>query len=110
MENIHKPIDLNNNQIINLQQQGKTVIIIEVNKKQIGLIALSDTLKSESRELIKILHKLNIKTVMLTGDNHLTAKYIANQLSIDEAISFGQNRDPYSLRKSLLTQRLALNR
>jgi Cu2+-exporting ATPase/Cu+-exporting ATPase len=84
---IHKPIDLNNNQIINLQQQGKTVIIIEVNKKQIGLIALSDTLKSESRELIKILHKLNIKTVMLTGDNHLTAKYIANQLSIDEVIS-----------------------
>ena len=84
---IHKPIDLNNNQITNLQQQGKTVIIIEVDKKQIGLIALSDTIKPESIELVKILHKLNIKTVMLTGDNHLTAKYIAKQLGIDEVIS-----------------------
>lgn len=86
---IHKPIelDLKNNKITDLQQQGKTVIIIEVDKKQIGLIALSDTIKPESIELVKILHKLNIKTVMLTGDNSLTAKYIAKQLGIDEVIS-----------------------
>lgn len=86
---IHKPteFDLKNNQITDLQQQGKTVIIIEIDKKQIGLIALSDTIKSESIELIKILHKLNIKTVMLTGDNNLTANHIAKQLGIDEVIS-----------------------
>jgi Cu2+-exporting ATPase/Cu+-exporting ATPase len=86
---IHKPtdLDLNNTQITDLQQQGKTVTIIELNKKQIGLIALSDTIKPESVELIKILHKLNIRTVMLTGDNNLNAKYIAKQLGIDEVIS-----------------------
>ncbi len=86
---IHKPtdLDLKNTQIVKLQEQGKTVIIVEVNKKQAGLIALSDTLKTESVELVKILHKLNIKTVMLTGDNSLTAKYIAKQLGIDEVIS-----------------------
>ena len=48
---------------------------------------MSDTFKTESVELVKILHKLNIKTVMLTGDNSLTAKYIAKQLGIDEVIS-----------------------
>lgn len=86
---IHKPIesDLKNNKITDLQQQGKTVIIIEVNKKQIGLIALSDTLKPESIDLIKKLHKLNIRTVMLTGDNNLNATYIAKQLGVDEVIS-----------------------
>lgn len=86
---IHKPteLDLNNTQIIKLQEQGKTVILVEVNKKQVGLMAFSDVLKPESKELIKILHGLNIKTVMLTGDNHLTAKYIAKQLGIDEVIS-----------------------
>ncbi len=86
---IHKPTesDLKNNKITDLQQQGKTVIIVEADKKQIGLIALSDILKPESIDLIKKLHKLNIRTVMLTGDNNLNATYIAKQLGVDEVIS-----------------------
>ena len=70
-----------------LQEQGKTVIIVEVNNQVIGLIALSDTLKPEAIEAIAKLHKRGIKVVMLTGDNHLAAQYIAKQAGIDTVIA-----------------------
>lgn len=86
---IHKPIkdDNRNNEITNLQEQGKTVVLVEIDKKLIGLIALSDTLKNEAKELISVLHKLKIKIVMLTGDNYPAARYIAKQAGIDEVIA-----------------------
>ncbi|MFA7285635.1 MAG: heavy metal translocating P-type ATPase [Candidatus Paceibacterota bacterium] len=86
---IHKPSkdDIRNNEITNLQEQGKTVVLIEIDKKLIGLIALSDTLKNEAKELISVLHKLKIKIVMLTGDNYPAARYIAKQAGIDEVIA-----------------------
>jgi Cu2+-exporting ATPase/Cu+-exporting ATPase len=74
-------------QIKTLQEQGKTVIIVEVNNQVIGLIALSDTLKPEAIEAIAKLHKRGIKVVMLTGDNHLAAQYIAKQAGIDTVIA-----------------------
>ncbi|MEI6042029.1 MAG: heavy metal translocating P-type ATPase [bacterium] len=70
-----------------LQEQGKTVVIVEIDSQKIGLIALSDTLKEESVEAISKLHKRGIKVVMLTGDNHLAAMYIAKQANIDNVIS-----------------------
>jgi Cu2+-exporting ATPase/Cu+-exporting ATPase len=86
---IHKPSkgisDISN--IKELQEQGKTVVIIEVDKKQIGLIALSDTLKEESKEAVAKLHVRNIKVIMLTGDNYLAASYIAKLAGIDAVIA-----------------------
>jgi len=70
-----------------LQLQGKTVIVVEVNSKNIGLIALADILKEETKDAISELHKKGIKVIMLTGDNYLTATYIAKQAGIDELIS-----------------------
>ena len=85
---IHKPDisdkDINLNK---LQEQGKTVVVVEVDNKKIGLIALSDTIKDNAREAIAKLHKRGIKVVMLTGDNHLAALYIAKQVNIDDVIS-----------------------
>lgn len=86
---IHKPskdISIAGN-IKELQEQGKTVVIIEVDKKQIGLIALSDTLKKESKEAVAKLHARNIKVIMLTGDNYLAASYIAKLAGIDAVIA-----------------------
>lgn len=86
---IHKPSkgisDISN--IKELQEQGKTVVIIEVDNKQIGLIALSDTLKEESKEAVAKLHARNIKVIMLTGDNYLAASYIAKLAGIDAVIA-----------------------
>ncbi len=86
---IRKPSkdDSGENQIKQLQEQGKTVAIIEVDKKQIGLIALSDTLKDESKDAVSKLHARNIKVIMLTGDNYLAASYIAKLAGIDEVIA-----------------------
>lgn len=86
---IHKPSkkDADENKIKELQGQGKTVVVIEVDKKQIGLIALSDTLKEESKEAVNRLHAKNIKVIMLTGDNQLAAGYIAKLAGIDAVIA-----------------------
>jgi len=79
--------DSQEDQILALQKQGKTVIVVEIGEKIAGLIALSDTLKEGAKEAIADLHKKNIKTVMLTGDNYAAADYIAAQTGIDEVIA-----------------------
>lgn len=85
---IHKPEKNNENiELKKLQEQGKTVIEIEVDNSKIGLIALSDTIKDGAKEAIYKIHKRGIKVVMLTGDNHLAALYIAKQVNIDNVIS-----------------------
>ncbi len=86
---IHKPLKIDGEEINikELQEQGKTVVVIEVDKKQVGLIALSDTLKEESKEAITRLHAKNIKVIMLTGDNYLAATYIAKLAGIDAVIA-----------------------
>lgn len=86
---IHKPLKSSHEEskIKELQEQGKTVVVIEVDKKIIGLIALSDTLKEESKEAVAKLRKENIKVIMLTGDNHLAASYIAKLAGIDTVIA-----------------------
>ncbi len=70
-----------------LQSQGKTVMVAARNNALCGLIAVSDTLKPESAAAIAELHKLNLKAVMLTGDNHETAKAIAAQVNIDNIVA-----------------------
>lgn len=86
---INKPSKNNEGEekIKELQEQGKTVVIIEVDKKQIGLIALSDTLKQESKDAVAKLHARGIKVIMLTGDNSLAANYIAKLAGIDAVIA-----------------------
>ncbi|MBI2080020.1 heavy metal translocating P-type ATPase, partial [Candidatus Micrarchaeota archaeon] len=78
-------IDLNSqteNKMQNLESEGKTVVILAVNKKLKALIAIADTIKDTSIGAIQLLHKMNIKTIMITGDNERTAKAIAQQLGI----------------------------
>ena len=73
--------------IINLENQGKTVMIVSVVEEIIGLIAVADVLKKESVEAVKILKKNNIDVWMLTGDNDRTAKAIATQAGINNVMS-----------------------
>ncbi|MDY3257369.1 MAG: heavy metal translocating P-type ATPase [Ruminococcus callidus] len=67
-----------------LSSQGKTPLIFESNGKIIGIIAVADTIREDSREAIKAFKNLGIRTVMLTGDNAETAKYIAELAGVDE--------------------------
>lgn len=67
-----------------LQSEGKTVMIVAKDDTPYGLIAVSDKLKTESKDAIKALHEQNLKVVMLTGDNLETARSIASQVNIDQ--------------------------
>lgn len=69
-----------------LEQQGKTAMLV-AEEKILGIIAVADTLKADSKEAIQALHKMGFKTVMLTGDNKKTASAIAKQLGIAEVIA-----------------------
>lgn len=69
-----------------LEEQGKTVILLTDEQSVHGLFAVADTVKDSSRQAIEELHTLGIKTVMLTGDNAHTARAIATQVGIDEAL------------------------
>ncbi|MCQ1550272.1 MAG: heavy metal translocating P-type ATPase [Candidatus Accumulibacter phosphatis] len=73
-------------QLGELEEQGKTVILLTDGERVLVLFAVADTVKNSSRAAIRALHELGIKTVMLTGDNAHTARAIAAQVEIDEAL------------------------
>ncbi|MBC3206983.1 heavy metal translocating P-type ATPase [Pseudomonas sp. SWRI111] len=68
-----------------LEKQGKTVVLLLDPSGPLALFAVADTVKESSREAIRQLHELGVKTLMLTGDNVHTAQAIAAQVGIDEA-------------------------
>ncbi|MFO8085106.1 MAG: heavy metal translocating P-type ATPase [Desulfobacterales bacterium] len=71
------------NLIDQLQSEGKTVILVSVENQPAGLMAISDTIKPDSKQAVEELHNQNITVIMLTGDNIQTAKAIADQVGID---------------------------
>lgn len=68
-----------------LERQGKTVVMLIDDQQVLALFAVADTVKDSSRAAISELHRLGVKTVMLTGDNPHTAEAIASQVGIDQA-------------------------
>ncbi len=75
------------NKIRILEEEGKTVMIVALNKKIIGMIAVADTLKEYSKEAVRQLHKMGKEIAMITGDNERTANAIARQLGIDRVLA-----------------------
>lgn len=67
--------------------QGKTPIYVSINDEYMGCITLMDELKQSSVDAIKILNDMNIKTIMLTGDNKDTADVIASKCNINEVFA-----------------------
>jgi len=67
-----------------LQEEAKTAIIVAVNRKVIGIIAIADTLKEDTVDAIRELERMGLKTVMLTGDNRKTAEAIARKIGISD--------------------------
>jgi len=67
-----------------LRRQGQTVMLVAVDDKAAGLIAVADPIKSSAREAITALKRSGLRLVMLTGDNRATAEAIAKQLGITD--------------------------
>ncbi len=70
-----------------LSQMGKTPMVFIYDNKIIGIIAVSDVIKEDSIDAISEFYKLGITPIMLTGDNSITAKYIADKVGIKYFIS-----------------------
>lgn len=70
------------NILANLRNQGKASIIVAENGKAIGIIALSDTIRPTAKNVVAKLAATDTDVVLLTGVNHLTAKYMAEQVGI----------------------------
>lgn len=71
----------------NLRKEGKVSILIGKNKKYIGIIALSDTIRPTAKEMVKKLKKMGTKVVLLTGDHKQTADYFAKEIGIENVYS-----------------------
>ncbi|AFR71346.1 putative copper-transporting P-type ATPase [Brachyspira pilosicoli B2904] len=80
-ENIN--IENYNSYMDKLSKEGKTPMYVAYDNKLLGIIAVADKLKKESIEAINRLHKLGIKTAMITGDNKNTANSVAKEAGID---------------------------
>ena len=70
-----------------LAQEGKTPLLFTLDDKLIGVIAVADTIKKDSREAIRQLKNMGIHVVMLTGDNERTARAIGAEAGVDEVIA-----------------------
>lgn len=68
-----------------LEAMGKTAVVLCDDNQPLAIIAVADTIRDTSRQAIVELHALGVRTLMLTGDNELTAKAIANDVGIDDA-------------------------
>ena len=73
--------------IANFSDQGKTPLLVAQGQKLIGIIAVADTLRKETKQAIAELKALGLKTIMLTGDNERTAKAIANEAGVDSYLA-----------------------
>jgi Cu2+-exporting ATPase len=70
-----------------LAMEGKTPVLFTKGAELLGVIGVSDVIKEDSQEAIAELKKLGIHTVMLTGDNEVTAAAIAEQAGVDEVVA-----------------------
>ena len=84
-----------------LQRQGRTVMFVAVGGRLVGLVAVSDPIKSSTPEAVRALRNLGLRVIMLTGDNERTAKTVADTLGITEFRAGVRPEDKHERVKSL---------
>jgi K+-transporting ATPase ATPase B chain len=82
-----------NETVSRISSNGGTPLVVAENEKVIGVIELQDIIKPGIQERFERLSKMGIKTVMVTGDNPLTAKYIAEKAGVDDFIAEAKPED-----------------
>ena len=92
------------NQIDDYVAKGKTLVFLASENKLVGLVSIFDEIKETSKQAIKRLRKMNIKTIMLTGDLKVTANAINQQLGLDEVIAEVLPQDKENVIKNLQMQ------
>ncbi len=75
------------NEIITIANKAKTIVLVSVNKKIIGFLGINDPIKEGSKEAISELKNRGASVYMITGDNEITARAVANEVGITNVIS-----------------------
>jgi len=70
-----------------LAGEGKTPMIVALDGRAAGVVAVADTLKPNTREAVETLHRMGLEVIMITGDNERTAKAVASQVGIDRVLA-----------------------
>src|SRR2546425_3707067 len=81
------PVDAADSVLHAMEDAGKTAMILAVDGRVAGVIAVADTLKEHSIEAVRSLKAMGIEVIMLTGDNRRTAEAIARQVGVDQVIA-----------------------
>ena len=76
-----------------IDSNGGTPLVVSENERVFGVIELQDVIKPGIQERVERLRKMGVKTVMVTGDNPLTAKYIATVAGVDDFIAEAKPED-----------------
>ena len=79
-----------------LRHEGATVVIVAIDGRNAGLIAMSDTIRPSSLDAISTLKKAGIKVVLITGDHASTASAVARKLLVDDVISDSLPTDKFA--------------
>lgn len=79
--------------VMAISNDGGTPLVVCLNENVIGVIELQDIIKAGIQERFERLRKMGVKTVMVTGDNPLTAKYIAEKAGVDDFIAEAKPED-----------------
>lgn len=77
-------IELKNNEVEKLEKQGKTVVFLLENNTPVGALGLADIVRKESKEAIDKLRSMGIKCMMLTGDNQFVARWVSEEIGLDD--------------------------
>lgn len=92
-----QPFPVETHQMVKqISGNGGTPLVVAVNSKIMGVIELQDIIKPGIQERFERLRKMGVKTVMVTGDNPLTAKYIAEKAGVDDFIAEAKPEDKMS--------------
>ncbi|TWT01914.1 heavy metal translocating P-type ATPase [Planomicrobium sp. CPCC 101079] len=70
-----------------LESKGKTAMLAAINGEYAGMVAVADTIKETSREAVRRLQEMNIRVIMMTGDNERTAQAIGKEVGVDAVIA-----------------------
>ena len=84
-----------------LREEGKTVVLVAVDRQPAALIAVADPIKKTTPEAIQNLKRLGLRIVLATGDNRVTAKIVAEKLGISEVYSEMMPEDKVNIIKKL---------
>ena len=77
-------LDVDNEKVQEVAAQGKTVVYVLLDDKVIGAIGLADIIRPESREALRRLKEMGIQTMMITGDAEAVAKWVAEEMELDD--------------------------